>query len=110
MASKVNQPSSDRTVSSNRTVSTCHTGAKPDHLSGLVKSMDEMRKRGALCDVTLVVQERRFSVHRLVLAAGSEFFRLMFTSMQDMFETSSFTATPYCQKNSHVCVHTHEFD
>ncbi|MEQ2195615.1 hypothetical protein XENOCAPTIV_015739, partial [Xenoophorus captivus] len=30
--------------------------------------------------------ERRFSVHRLVLAAGSEFFRLMFTSMQDIIK------------------------
>ncbi|XP_015260566.1 PREDICTED: kelch-like protein 7 isoform X1 [Cyprinodon variegatus] len=69
------------------TVRNLHAAAEPKQLSGLVKTMAEMRKQGALCDVTLVVQERRFAAHRLVLAAGSEFFRLMFTT--NMMESVS---------------------
>ncbi|XP_008411081.1 kelch-like protein 7 isoform X1 [Poecilia reticulata] len=64
---------------SKKTVSTCRHEAALNQLTCLVKSMDKMRKLGELSDVTLVVQGRRFPVHRLVLAAGSEYFRLMFT-------------------------------
>ena len=33
-----------------------------------------------LCDVILMVQERKIPAHRVVLAAASHFFNLMFTS------------------------------
>lgn len=36
--------------------------------------------QGTLCDVTLVVQGRHLAAHRVVLAAASHFFSLMFTS------------------------------
>lgn len=36
--------------------------------------------QGSLCDVTLVVQGKRFAAHRAVLAAASHVFRLMFTN------------------------------
>lgn len=38
--------------------------------------------QGTLCDVNLVVQGRHFPAHRVVLAAASHFFSLMFTSKQ----------------------------
>ena len=39
-----------------------------------------MWKRQELCDVTLVVQGRKFPAHRVILAANSPYFRAMFTS------------------------------
>jgi len=42
-------------------------------------SMQEMRKEGKLCDVIIKVADRRFSAHRLVLAASIPYFRSMFT-------------------------------
>ncbi|KAL0619368.1 Kelch-like protein 7, partial [Plecturocebus cupreus] len=41
-----------------------------------------------LCDVILMVQERKIPAHRVVLAAASHFFNLMFTT--NMLESKSF--------------------
>ncbi|XP_024858188.1 kelch-like protein 7 isoform X2 [Kryptolebias marmoratus] len=51
-----------------------------DQWSDIGKVVNAFRMEGVLCDVTLVVQGRLFPVHRLVLAAASHFFRLMFTT------------------------------
>ncbi|CAL1584541.1 unnamed protein product [Knipowitschia caucasica] len=50
-------------------------------------NLNNMRKQGTLCDVTLVVQGKFFAAHRAVLAAGSHFFTLMFTTK--MLENTS---------------------
>uniref|UniRef100_W5N0R3 Kelch-like family member 7 n=1 Tax=Lepisosteus oculatus TaxID=7918 RepID=W5N0R3_LEPOC len=46
------------------------------------------REQKTLCDVVLVVQDREIPGHRVVLAAASHFFSLMFTS--NMLESKSF--------------------
>lgn len=47
--------------------------------------MEEIRRQGKLCDVTLKVGEHKFSAHRIVLAASIPYFHAMFTS--DMAES-----------------------
>ncbi|KAE8595538.1 hypothetical protein XENTR_v10015790 [Xenopus tropicalis] len=46
--------------------------------------MEEIRRQGKLCDVTLRVGEHKFSAHRIVLAASIPYFHAMFTN--DMVE------------------------
>ena len=40
--------------------------------------MNELRKHGSLCDVTLVAEGRQFPVHKVVLVSSSPYFRAMF--------------------------------
>ncbi|TNN42452.1 Kelch-like protein 18 [Liparis tanakae] len=46
--------------------------------------MEEIRRQGKLCDVTLKVGDHKFSAHRVVLAASIPYFHAMFT--MDMVE------------------------
>ena len=48
--------------------------------------MQNIRKQGKLCDVTLKVDTSKFSAHRIVLAASIPYFNSMFTS--DMLEVN----------------------
>ena len=41
--------------------------------------MNVLRHSRKLCDVTLIVEEERFDVHKLVLASCSPYFKAMFT-------------------------------
>nr|XP_042130491.1 kelch-like protein 7 [Peromyscus maniculatus bairdii] len=51
-------------------------------LAGFMGVMNNMRKQRTLCDVILMVQERKIPAHRVVLAAASHFFNLMFTILK----------------------------
>uniref|UniRef100_U3IXC7 Kelch like family member 7 n=1 Tax=Anas platyrhynchos platyrhynchos TaxID=8840 RepID=U3IXC7_ANAPP len=57
-------------------------------LAGFMGVMNCMRKQRTLCDVILMVQERKIPAHRVVLASASHFFNLMFTT--NMLESKSF--------------------
>ncbi|XP_034233839.1 kelch-like protein 18 [Thrips palmi] len=48
--------------------------------------MEEIRRQGKLCDVTLKVDDQSFSAHRIVLAANIPYFHAMFTN--DMVEST----------------------
>ncbi|EDO42382.1 predicted protein [Nematostella vectensis] len=52
----------------------------PTHTEEAFFSMKQMRCNSELCDVVLLVGDRRIYAHRLVLAACSQYFHAMFTS------------------------------
>nr|XP_039271552.1 kelch-like protein 2 [Styela clava] len=58
----------------------CNMGDKNqiEHNSVLSQSLDSFRKRGIMCDVTIIIGEEEFPAHRLVLSAASEYFETMF--------------------------------
>ena len=50
-----------------------------EHKEVLLKTVDQMRKDEVLCDVRILVDGQGFLAHRSVLAAGSAYFRSLFT-------------------------------
>ncbi|KAL8184522.1 UNVERIFIED_CONTAM: hypothetical protein K2H54_019442 [Gekko kuhli] len=50
----------------------------PEHSSELLGRLNEQRRRGVLCDVTLRTQGSEYRTHRAVLAASSRYFQRLF--------------------------------
>ncbi|KAL7641772.1 UNVERIFIED_CONTAM: hypothetical protein RMT77_007646 [Armadillidium vulgare] len=50
------------------------------HPESLLQGLNELRKHGHFCDVTLCVSGQNFPVHKSVLASFSPYFRAMFQS------------------------------
>ncbi|KAL1770041.1 zinc finger protein and BTB domain-containing protein 24 [Sigmodon hispidus] len=48
------------------------------HSDTVLASLEEQRKRGFLCDITLIVENVHFRAHKALLAASSEYFSMMF--------------------------------
>ncbi|KAJ8411515.1 hypothetical protein AAFF_G00163230 [Aldrovandia affinis] len=49
------------------------------HKDSVLSALNQQRKEGVLCDVTLVAGEQKFHAHKAVLAACSDYFRAMFS-------------------------------
>ncbi|XP_063244711.1 uncharacterized protein LOC134545858 isoform X3 [Bacillus rossius redtenbacheri] len=53
---------------------------KPSSESDVLLGLNELRKEGHFCDVTLAVEGAKFPAHKNVLASFSPYFKAMFTS------------------------------
>ncbi|XP_077576735.1 kelch-like protein 32 isoform X2 [Stigmatopora nigra] len=49
------------------------------HQHAVLSALNQQRKDGLLCDVTLVAGEQKFHAHKAILAACSDYFRAMFS-------------------------------
>uniref|UniRef100_A0AAY4AM80 BTB domain-containing protein n=1 Tax=Denticeps clupeoides TaxID=299321 RepID=A0AAY4AM80_9TELE len=49
------------------------------HQDSVLSALNQQRKDGVLCDVTLVAGDQKFHAHKAVLAACSDYFRAMFS-------------------------------
>lgn len=56
-----------------------------DLASSAFPIMEDIRKQGKLCDITIKVEDNHFSAHRIVLCATIPYFHAMFTN--DMLES-----------------------
>jgi len=64
------------------------------HAKSILSTMNNLRKSNTLCDVTLFVDGCQFPVHRIVLAACSDYFCAMFTHQVFSLECAIFIVWP----------------
>ncbi|XP_063592487.1 kelch-like protein 17 [Penaeus indicus] len=60
---------------------THHFHATPDHATVALQAMNKLRMNSQLCDIELVAGAVSVFAHRVVLAAASAYFHVMFNSM-----------------------------
>ncbi|ESO99112.1 hypothetical protein LOTGIDRAFT_173854 [Lottia gigantea] len=51
-----------------------------DHLEFLIDNVSKFRMEGGYTDITIKIEDHKFDCHKIVLAAGSAYFRSMFSS------------------------------
>ncbi|XP_012583626.1 PREDICTED: zinc finger and BTB domain-containing protein 46 [Condylura cristata] len=54
----------------------------PSHYRQLLRELDEQRRLGVLCDVSVVVEGRVFRAHRNVLLGSSRYFKTLYCQVQ----------------------------
>lgn len=52
------------------------------HQDSVLSALNQQRKDGLLCDVTLVAGEQKFHAHKAVLAACSDYFRVRLYTLE----------------------------
>ena len=72
-------------------------GATPDatlplcsesHKGSILRKCDDLRVRGLLCDITLIVEDVHFKAHKVILAASSDYFSSMFNTQEPTGQSS----------------------
>lgn len=54
--------------------------------AGVLKSMNEQRSHGLFCDVTIIIQDRKFRAHKTILSASSTYFHQLFSVAGQVIE------------------------
>ncbi|XP_053129976.1 transcriptional regulator Kaiso isoform X1 [Hemicordylus capensis] len=63
----------------------------------LLKALDEQRCHGLFCDVTVIVEDRKFRAHRNVLSASSTYFHQLFSVAGQVVELSFIRAEIFAE-------------
>lgn len=63
--------------------------ASDEHSGSLINNFESFRTEGGYSDITLRVDGQEFPCHRVILAAGSAYFKCMFSSgMEESFKNT----------------------
>lgn len=54
----------------------------------VLKSLNEQRDLGLFCDVTIVIQDKKFRAHKIILSASSTYFHNLFAAAGQVIELS----------------------
>ncbi|KAL8180889.1 UNVERIFIED_CONTAM: hypothetical protein K2H54_038426 [Gekko kuhli] len=63
----------------------------------LLKALDEQRGLGVFCDVTVIVEDRKFRAHRNVLSASSTYFHQLFSVAGQVVELNFIRAEIFAE-------------
>ncbi|XP_078656393.1 uncharacterized protein LOC144902731 isoform X2 [Branchiostoma floridae x Branchiostoma belcheri] len=78
----------------------------PHHSKDILKKLNQQREDGLLCDVTIIVEGRRFRAHKSMLAACSSYFNSVFTRKDvkhiPFVEITDITAEGFSQVLEHT--------
>ncbi|NXT71455.1 KAISO regulator, partial [Chaetops frenatus] len=65
--------------------------------SVLLQSLNEQRDHGLFCDVTVIVEDRKFRAHRNILSASSTYFHQLFSVVGQVVELSFVRAEVFAE-------------
>lgn len=54
--------------------------------AAVLKNMNEQRSHGLFCDITIIIQDRKFRAHKTILSASSTYFHQLFTVAGQVIE------------------------
>lgn len=54
--------------------------------SAVLKSMNEQRNHGLFCDITIIIQDKKFRAHKTILSASSTYFHQLFSVAGQVIE------------------------
>lgn len=54
--------------------------------TSVLKSMNEQRNHGLFCDVTIIIQDKKFRAHKTILSASSTYFHQLFSAAGQVIE------------------------
>lgn len=62
------------------------TATDTQYSATVLKSMNEQRNHGLFCDVTIIIQDKKFRAHKTILSASSTYFHQLFSVAGQVIE------------------------